>query len=99
VSQSEYPTTDAGEIKQLLGQVLDAQSALNARLDGQAAGINSIGENLDWLVQNTKGLFQMFASPQFAAQMTNLLMSGMGGAKQDAGQQGAAGSASGTDSG
>lgn len=77
MSGSDYPTTDAEEIKQLLRQALDAQAALNMRLDGQAVGINNIGENLNWLVQNTQGLFQMFASPQFVSQMSNMMMGGM----------------------
>lgn len=81
----EYPApTDADEIKQLLRQVLEAQSAIMMRLDNQAIGINSIGENMQWLVQNVQGIFQMFASPQFMSQMSNMLMGGMGnGGRQD----------------
>jgi hypothetical protein len=82
LSASDYPTTDADEIKTLLNQVLERQGALDARLDGQAAGINAIGENLTWLVQNTQGLFQMFASPQFVSQMTNMMMGAMPGGRQ-----------------
>jgi hypothetical protein len=95
VSGSDYPTTDTEEIKQLLRQCLEAQSALNERLDGQAVGINNIGENLNWLVTNTQGIFQMFASPAFMSQMSNMLMGGIG----NAGQQGSDpnGPAEGTD--
>jgi hypothetical protein len=91
VSQSDYPTTDAEEIKLGLKKLLDALDGLSQRLDGQAAGINHIGENLNWLVQNTQGLFQMFASPQFAAQMSNMLMGGMtsAGRPEDPGTPGA----------
>jgi len=103
MSASDYPVTDTEEIKQLLRQVLEAQNALNLRLDGQAVGINNVGENLNWLVQNTQGLFQMFASPQFVSQMTNMMMSGMGGAKPDdestGPQGGPAENAGGTDAG
>jgi hypothetical protein len=77
VSGSDYPTTDTEEIKQLLRQVLEAQNALNLRLDGQAVGINNMGENLTWLIQNVQGIFQMFASPQFVSQMTNMMMGGL----------------------
>lgn len=77
MSASEYPTTDAGEIKALLHRVLEGQEQQNARLGSHAAAINEIGANLGWLVQNTQGLFQMFASPQFVSQMSNMVMGGM----------------------
>lgn len=87
MSASEYPTTDVEEIKQLLRTIIVAQelindrlSTFNDRLSTHATGINSIGQNLDWLVQNTKGLFQLFSSPQFAAQMSEMLMGGMSNA-------------------
>lgn len=70
----EYPTTDVEEIKSRLDRLETALAATNDRLDGQATGINSIGENMMWLVNNVQGIFQMFASPQFMSQMTNLLM-------------------------
>lgn len=75
----EYPTTDTDEIKARLDKIEAAQLALNARLDAQANGINSIGENMQWLVQNVQGIFQMFASPAFMSQMTNALMGGLNG--------------------
>ena len=65
--------TDAEEIKALLKQVLDAQADINTRLDVYRDALNGVGENIVWLVTNTQGLFQMFASPQFMGQMTNLL--------------------------
>jgi hypothetical protein len=99
VSASEYPTTDVDEIKALLAQCLDSQNALNARLEGQAAGINAIGQNLNWLVQNTQGIFQMFASPQFMSQMSNMLIGGISGNGQQQGSDSSSGSAEGTDSG
>jgi len=98
VSESEYPTSDVEEIKALLKQTILTQEMLNQRLDNQATGINSIGENLDWLVKNTQGIFQMFASPAFMSQMTNMLMGGM----PNAGQQGSdssVGPAEGTNTG
>lgn len=75
----EYPSTDVQEIKDRLSRIEDAQAALNTRLDAQAGGINSIGENMQWLVQNVQGIFQMFASPAFMSQMTNALMGGLNG--------------------
>jgi hypothetical protein len=85
VSQSEYPTTDVDEIKGMLKEIRDEQIALNGRLDRQAEGINGIGGNLNWLVQNTQGIFQMFASPQFISQMSNMIAGGMTNAGQNPG--------------
>lgn len=99
MSASDYPTSDVDEIKQLLRQTLEAQSALNERLDGQAVGINNIGENLDWLVKNTQGIFQMFASPAFMSQMTSMLMGGMPNAGQQGPDAASNGPASGPDAG
>lgn len=98
MSASEYPTDDVTEIKQLLRQTLEAQTALNERLGNQAIGINAIGENLNWLVQNTQGIFQMFASPAFMSQMSNMLMGGISGNGPQADGP-ASGPAEGTDAG
>ena len=97
VSQSEYPTTDAEEIKNGLILINNRLEELTLRLDGQANGINGIGENLQWLVQNVQGIFQMFASPQFMSQMSNMLMGGMANAGSQGGDPTDA--ASGTDTG
>lgn len=78
----EYPTTDTDEIKARLSKIEEAQTALNTRLDAQATGINAIGANMQWLVENVQGIFQMFASPAFMSQMTNALMGGLNGGKQ-----------------
>lgn len=54
-------------------QILDNLAQVNARLDRQAEGINSIGENLQWLVDNVKHLFQVFSSPGFMGQMMSAM--------------------------
>lgn len=89
----EYPTTDTDEIKTRLAGIEEAQTALNTRLDAQASGINAIGANMQWLVDNVQGIFQMFASPAFMSQMTNALMGGLNGG------QGNPGPGTGADSG
>lgn len=86
----EYPTTDVEEIKSRLDKLETALAATNDRLDNQAAGINSIGENMMWLVNNVQGIFQMFASPQFMSQMTNLLRGQVNGRQAGADSTGGA---------
>ena len=74
----EYPVqTDAEEIKELIRQALDGQKAINERLDRYVSPLNSIGENMTWLVQNVQGIFQMFASPQFMSQMSQMISGGI----------------------
>lgn len=78
MSATEYPAqTDAEQIKTRLASLETAVGEVLIRLDGHAMGINSIGENVQWLVQNLQGLFQMFASPQFMSQMSNMITGAM----------------------
>lgn len=73
MSTTEYPTTDVELIKERLTSIENVLTGISARLDGHAVGINGIGENLQWLVQNTQGIFQMFANPAFMSQMANTM--------------------------
>lgn len=84
MSYAEVPAeTDAEQIKAELQAVKDLiENSVLPRLDNHADGINALGANVQWIVQNAQGIFQMFASPQFMSQMTNVLMGGMNGAGQ-----------------
>jgi hypothetical protein len=84
VSDVQYPTTDVEEIKAGLARIEQNQLESQERLDQHATAINAIGGNLQWLVDNAQGIFQMFASPQFMSQMTNMLMGGIANAGPDA---------------
>lgn len=97
MSATEYPTTDVEEIKASLAGLESAVDEINTRLDRQTAGINGIGENLQWLVNNVQGLFQMFANPNFMSQMTNALMGQMNNGGQPAAAEPATVGASGED--
>jgi len=70
----ETPDTDVMYIKRELNRLNDNIEGLNDRLDKQALGINDIGKNQQWIVDNVSGIFQMFGSPQFMSQMTNMMM-------------------------
>jgi hypothetical protein len=76
----EYPTSFDAEIRERLEAMEKTVEDHGVRLDRMVQGINAIGENVQWLVQNTQGIFQMFQSPQFMSQMTNALMGGVGSA-------------------
>lgn len=70
----ETPDTDVAYMKRELNRLNDNLEGLNERLDRQAEGINGIGKNQQWIVDNVSGIFQMFGSPQFMSQMTNMMM-------------------------
>lgn len=95
----EYPDTDAAEIKRMLHDVNVRLDILGERLDRYVTPLNSLGENMQWLIQNVQGIFQMFASPTFMSQMSNMLMGGNPNARgpQDPGPS--VGADSGTDRG
>jgi hypothetical protein len=77
VSYAEFPAdTDAEKILHGLEDLRNKFDAIVLRLDQQRDGINNIGENLQWLVQNTQGIFAMINSPQFMKQMPGALMGG-----------------------
>lgn len=60
-------------------QILAALSDLGDKQAKQTEAINSLGANVQWLVDNVQGLFQMFSSPHFMAQMQSMLMGGADG--------------------
>lgn len=74
--------TDAEKIIAQNEQILSELEATNQRLDLYREALNGTGENVAWLVQNLQGLFQMFASPQFMSQMSNMLTGAVGNAGQ-----------------
>jgi hypothetical protein len=80
----ETPDTDVEYMKRELTSLREMMKYMNGRLDGQAEGINALGKNMQWIVDNVQGIFQMFGSPQFMSQMTNMMM----GAGLNAGQAG-----------
>lgn len=57
-----------------------------ARLDQLVASHNQVGENVAWLTANTQGIFAMLNDPKFISQMMGGMMSGMGRAQANAGQ-------------
>lgn len=54
-------------------QVLKNQEIILAAITTLTLAINGLGENTQWIVDNTKGIFQMFSNPQFMAQIPQML--------------------------
>jgi hypothetical protein len=65
--------TEAKQILNALNVLNTSLQDLNTRLDNQAAGLNSLGENVMWIVDNVKGIFAMFNSPAMMAQIGSFM--------------------------
>lgn len=54
-------------------QVLQNQEKILAKQTELVLAVNGLGENLQWLIDNVKGIFQMFSNPQFMAQLPGMM--------------------------
>jgi hypothetical protein len=67
----------------------DAQKLLNQneyfreRQDEMIDALNGLGANVQWIVDNVKGIFQMFGSPQFMSMMGQMATGGIPSAGSD----------------
>jgi hypothetical protein len=55
------------------------QEENSARLDALTEAVNGLGQNMQWVIDNAKGVFEMFSNPAFMSQM----MGGFGNAGTD----------------
>lgn len=55
----------------------DQYADLSAKIDRLIESHNAVGENLQWLVANTQGIFQMFNNPQMMSQIMGQFMGGV----------------------
>lgn len=70
MSEPEYPAlTDAELIKKMLRELDQDMQYLSGRLDAHANAVNSIGENLTWLVNTLQGVMEMFNNPAMMGQL------------------------------
>ena len=54
----------------------EAKQILN-KLDKQTEAINAMGANIQWIVENVQGIFQMFSSPQMMAMLPQMMSGAM----------------------
>lgn len=86
MSQPESPALT--ELQQMWAQL----DEVNQRLDNLTHAVNGLGENVQWIIDNTKGIFQMFSSPSFMQMLPKMMSGGMaapgggGGGAVNAGQ-------------
>lgn len=58
-------------------QMITEQKAVQEKLTVLTDAVNGLGANIQWIIDNVQGIFQMFSSPQFMAMLPNM----MGGAQ------------------
>lgn len=61
------------EAKQILAELKATQEKLAALTDA----VNGLGANVQWVIDNATGIFQMFASPQFMSMIPSFMQGGM----------------------
>jgi len=74
---SQPETTALTELDEMR-QEIEAQSQRIVQL---TEAVNGMGENLQWIIENAKGIFEMFHSPAFRSMLP--MMGGMPGGGQD----------------
>lgn len=65
-------------------QILQGLAELQKSVQAHADAINNLGANVQWIVDNVQGIFQMFNSPQFASMMPGVLGAAAKGMTPDA---------------
>lgn len=53
-------------------QILANQEKILARLDQLTEAVNTSGALTQWIVDNVKGIFEMFGNPQMMSMMTGM---------------------------
>lgn len=67
MSQAETPAiTD-------IDRLILAQEETQAKVEALIEAVNGLGANIQWVIDNAKGIFQMFSSPQFMAQLPHMM--------------------------
>jgi hypothetical protein len=62
-------------------QLIEQQQQIEAKLTSLTDAVNLLGGNVQWIIDNVKGIFEMFSNPQFMS-----MLPGMMGGVPDGGQ-------------
>ena len=57
------------DTERILAELANTQERLQALTEA----VNGLGTNVDWIVQNAQGIFQMFSNPAFMSMLPNML--------------------------
>lgn len=56
-----------------IDRLILAQEQTQAELREVKEALNGLGANMQWVIDNAKGIFQMFSSPTFMAQLPHMM--------------------------
>ena len=58
-------------------QILAALEEHGKKIEALTDAVNGLGANIQWIIDNVQGIFQMFASPQFMSMLPQMMQGGM----------------------
>jgi hypothetical protein len=73
VSSLSFPDTPA---ETDIEKIVRLHEENSARLDALTDAVNGLGSNIQWVIDNAKGIFEMFSNPAFMSQMMGGFASG-----------------------
>lgn len=76
MSQPETPAmTD-------IDRLIQAQENTQEELRGVKEALNGLGANVQWIIDNVQGIFQMFSNPQFMANLPQMMGGAVNGGQE-----------------
>lgn len=54
-------------------RILRANAETQERVQALTDAVNGLGQQVQWIVDQAKGIFQMFGNPAFMAQLPNMM--------------------------
>jgi hypothetical protein len=73
MSAPDYPLETEAQ------QILAGQARLETQFTQVIDALNGLGANVQWIIDNVSGIFQMFSSPAMMAQMQAMMGGGQSG--------------------
>lgn len=70
MSQAEAPVDT--EARQILAELQEQ----GMRIETLKDAVNSLGANVQWIIDNVKGIFEMFHNPMFGSMMSGMMAGG-----------------------
>lgn len=58
-------------------QIIAELKALQDKQQALTDAVNGLGANVQWIIDNVQGIFQMFSSPQFMSMIPNMMQGGI----------------------
>lgn len=66
-----------------MDEALQRLDSIENKQAAQTDAINSLGANVQWIVDNVQGIFQMFNSPQFTSMLPGVMAGAASGIPEE----------------